>query len=87
MNYQAVIELLKDRFGSTQQVIATHMDELLKLPACSGERTQQLRAIYDNVCVNVRGMEALGIGAEQYSSFLIPVIMTKLPVDVRLQIA
>ena len=63
------------------------MDELLKLPACAGEKTQQLRAIYDKVCVNVRGLEALGVGAEQYGSFLIPVIMAKLPVEIRLQVA
>jgi len=39
-NYQAAIDLLKSRFGNTQQVITTHMDELLKLPACAGEKTQ-----------------------------------------------
>ena len=39
------------------------------------------------MCVNVRGLEALGVSAEQYGSFLIPVIMAKLPVEVRLQIA
>ena len=86
-NYRAAIDLLKNRFGNTQQVISAHMDELLKLPPCSGERTQQLRAIYDKVCVNVRGLEALGVSAEQYGSFLIPVIMAKLPVEVRLQVA
>jgi len=32
-------------------------------------------------------LESLGIKSEQYGSFLIPVIMSKLPLDVRLQIA
>jgi len=86
-NYRAAIELLKDRYGNSQQVIAAHMDDLIKLPECPEGKTQQLRAIYDKVCVNVRGLEALGIGAEQYGSFLIPVIMAKLSLDVRLQIA
>ena len=31
--------------------------------------------------------ESLGVGAEQYESFLIPVIMSKLPADARLQVA
>ena len=47
-NYVAAIEILQDRFGKTQQIISAHMDELLKLPICSGDRTSQLRSIYDN---------------------------------------
>ena len=35
----------------------------------------------------MRGLEALGVESEQYGSFLVPVIMAKLPSEVRLQIA
>ena len=64
------------------------MDELLKLQPCNGKKSSQLlRYIYDKVSVNVRGLEALGVQSEQYGSLLIPVIMSKLPADVRLQIA
>lgn len=37
--------------------------------------------------MKVDGLEALGVDAEQYGILLIPVIMTKLPADVRLQVA
>ena len=47
----------------------------------------QLRAVYEKISVNVRGLEAIGVTADQYGSFLIPVIMGKLQADVRLQIA
>ena len=43
--------------------------------------------MYDKIKVNVRGLETLGVRAEQYGSFLIPIIITKLPSEVRLQIA
>ena len=43
--------------------------------------------VYDRVFANVRGLESLGISVTQYGSFLIPVIMSKLPAEVRLQIA
>ena len=43
--------------------------------------------MYDKISVHVRGLEALGVRAEQYGSFLIPVIMSKLPSEIRLQIA
>ncbi|XP_028413524.1 uncharacterized protein LOC114536361 [Dendronephthya gigantea] len=39
------------------------------------------------ISVNVRGLEALGVDSSQYGSLLIPVVMSKLPQDVRLQIA
>ena len=63
------------------------MDEVLKLPPCVGERPAQLRFVYDKVSVNVRGLEALGVKPDQYGSLLIPIIMSKLPGDLRLQIA
>ena len=86
-NYQAALDILQERFGNSQQIISTHMDELLKLQPCTSEKSSQLRYMYDKVSVNVRGLEAMGIRSEQYGSLLIPVIMCKLPIDVRLQIA
>jgi hypothetical protein len=86
-NYQAAIDILHQRFGNTQQIILTHMDELLKLPTCSGERASQLRFLYDKISINVRGLEALGVNSSQYGSLLIPVVMSKLPQEVRIQIA
>ena len=86
-NYEAAIAILQDRFGKTQQIISAHMDELLRLPSCSGDRISQLRSIYDKISINIRGLESLGIKSDQYGSFLIPVIMSKLPLEVRLQVA
>ena len=86
-NYEAALKILQDRFGKRQQIISAHMDDLLKLPFCADCKPQQLCNIYDKIYVNVRGLEALGISSSQYGSFLIPVIMSKLPAEVRLQIA
>ena len=63
------------------------MDEPLKISTCDGDKSKQLRFVYDKVSVNIRAFEALGIQSDQYGSLLIPVIMSKLPSDVRLQIA
>ena len=60
------------------------MDELLKLPTCTWDKPGQLRIIYDRIKINVRG---LGVKAEQDGSFLIPVIMSRLPAEVRLHVA
>ena len=46
-NYGAALELLQQRFRQTQQILSAHMDELLKLLCCSGDKVTQLRAVYD----------------------------------------
>ena len=86
-NYVAAKEILKQRYGRPQQVIAAHMDELLKIPSCIGEKSSQLCYVYDKVSIHVRGLESLGVTAEQYGSMLIPVVMSKLPTEIRVQIA
>ena len=58
------------------------MDELLKIPNCMGDKTPQLWAVYDKIGVNICGLEALGIRSEQYGSFLMPIIMSKLPGEI-----
>ena len=43
-----------------------------------------MRFVYDKVTVHIRGLAALGIKSDQYGSLLVPIIMTKLPSDLRL---
>ena len=86
-NYDSAIQLLKERFGNPQQIISAHMEGLLKVSICTGDRPGSLRAVYDKIMVHIRGLETLGVTSEQYGSMLIPVIMTKFPSDIRLRIA
>lgn len=86
-NYDTAKDLLKQRYGKPQQIISAHMDELLKLKACSNESSSQLRYVYDQISVHVRELENLGVKSDQYGSLLIPVIMSKLSPEIRLQIA
>ena len=86
-NYDSAIQMLKERFGSPQQIISAYMEGLLKVTNCTGDRPGSLRAVYDKIMVHVRGLETLGVTSEQYGSLLIPVIMTKFPSDIRLRIA
>jgi len=84
-NYEAVIGILKDHFGKKQQIVSSHMDNLLKTPPCD-DKTYHLRSVYDKIYTKIRGLESLGVRMEQYGSFLILIIMLKLPAEVRLQI-
>ena len=51
------------------------------------DKPSQLRFLYDKISVNIRGLEALGVKSEQYGSLLIPIIMAKLPDEIRIQVA
>ena len=86
-NYDTAIELLKSRFGKTQQVISAHMDELLHLPNCGTDKPSSLRFVFDKVRIHVRGLEALGVSSKEYGSLLIPIVMNKLPNDLRMRVA
>ena len=86
-NYESAVKLLQERFGNKQKIISSHMEELLKLQTCSTDRANQLRTIYDRINVHVRSLEALGITSEHYGSLLIPIIMSRIPAEISLQIA
>ena len=64
------------------------MDELLKIPSCNKDNPSPLRYVYDiKISIHVRGLESLGVSADQYGSLLIPIIMDKLPSEIKLQVA
>ena len=68
----------------TQQLIAAHTYELLKLSACqSVDRIGHLRDIFDQLNIHVNGLAALGVNSRQYESLLIPIIMSKVPAEIR----
>lgn len=84
-NYESAVTILKDRYGRPQLVITAHMEEILKIPECqSVEKVTQLRFIFDQLNIHVRGLQALGVDSYQYGSLLIPIIMSKLPAEIRL---
>ena len=86
-DYRSAVDLLQHRFGRTQQVITAHMDELLKIAGCNNDRSSSLRFVFDKINVHVRGLASLRVVSKQYGSLLIPIIMSKLPNEVRLRIA
>ena len=86
-NYHAAIDILHKRFGKPQNIISKHMDEMLKITGCVNDNAALLRAVYNKISINIRGLESLGVNSNQYGSLLIPVIMSKMPPEIRVQIA
>ena len=87
-NYLEAIELLKARYSNKQIITSKHMDTLMQLPGVSSsEDLRKLRFIYDKTEGIVRSLQGIGITSETYGTFLIPVIMEKLPPDLRLTLS
>ena len=63
------------------------MDEIIKLQPSHNDRPASLGYVFDQISVHVRGLASLEISTEQYGSLLIPVVMSKLPNEIRLQVA
>lgn len=84
-NYNEAIEILHRRFGSKERIVARHMEVLLGLEGVSSEhKLIPLRRLYDKVEANVRSLKSLGVEAKAYGSMLCPVLVWKLPPEIRL---
>ena len=85
-NYQQSLDVLRERFGEQQRVINAHMHALMNLPHANNSMTS-LRTFCDSIENHVRGLTALGQSSESYGALLVPMILGKLPTDVRKNLA
>ena len=93
-NYDIALKLLKDRYGDPQILISAHMNELLNFePIGINDITydindlKDLRKLYDRVETQVRSLDNLGIEFKNYGPMLVPVLMSKLPTELKLIIS
>ena len=84
--YPIACSLLKKRFGRRERIVFAHVQALLNVPACSSSLAAgDLRRLHDDLQVHVRCLEAIGITGEQYGVVLTPVLLSRLPSDVRME--
>ena len=64
------------------------MGILLKLPVVTSlSDIRRIRYIYDKIESSVRGLQGLGINSDSYGNLLIPIMLSKLPDELRLIIS
>lgn len=86
-SYKAVIDLLKQQFGKSECIIHAHDQALLALqiPAKQGKNyITQLWRLRDEVVKYTRILEALEITGKQCEVLLTPMIVSRLPTELRL---
>ena len=88
-NYKVACILLKERFGRTERIIFAHVQELLNVslkPRVKGaNECDSLWKLQDQLLWHVRSLEGLGINGDQYGVVLTPVILSRLPQEIRLE--
>ena len=87
-NYGEAVSILKKRFGDKNQIVTKHMDALMSTESvASSQNLKGLRHLYDTVESHIRSLKTLGVTSESYGSLLAPVLMKKLPQELRLIIS
>ncbi|GFV91516.1 DUF1758 domain-containing protein [Trichonephila clavipes] len=85
-NYAKAMKILENRFGRKELIVDFHMNRLLNLtPVRKSFDVIALRNLYDQLEINIRGLESLEISPDSYSCLLFPIIMKAIPPDLALE--
>ena len=85
-HYQSARQILTDRLVVRfERIIFTHIQTLLNMPVMNKCLVSNLWKLNDDLQSHVRSLEALGICGTQYGVILTPLILSRLPQDVRLE--
>ena len=84
-NHKEALALLQNRIGNTQQIIAAHMNALAKMRSVDNKDLSELRKHFDDVTSHVWSLVKLE--SRTYRSLLFPIILEKLPNELRLIIS
>ena len=86
-NYNSALEILKQRFGDRQVVINAHMNEFMGLdPVKNPSDVRRLRILHDRTTAAIRSLEGLGVTQEMFGALLVPILLNKIPEDMRVLI-
>lgn len=83
-NYHHAIQILKDRFERKEKIIFDHIQKLLSTDV-NCKNVSNMWAFYNLVQSHIRGLENFGIDGQQYGVILTPLILSRLPSDIRME--
>ena len=84
-NYETAVKILNERYGNDQVIVSRHMDALLSLEGVTNvDEIKKVRKLYDTIETHLRSLQNLGVSSESYGSLLIPVILSRIPEELRL---
>ena len=84
-NYEIACDLWEDRFGRKEQIVFAHIQDLMNLSVPSKYNVSSLRKVEDELLSHVRSLETYNITGDTYGVILTPLILSRLPPDLRLE--
>ncbi len=85
-NYKIACDILKERFGRKERIIFQHIQDLLNIAVPSEQcSVTTLWNLCDDLKAHVRSLESLEVNGDQYGVVLTPLILSRLPHDIRLE--
>ena len=82
-NYEEALNLIRETYGDKERIIMSHVSKLLNLEGKESLDKGSLRILFNKVKTHVRSLQVLGIDAEQFSIFLVPIVLSKLTHSLR----
>ena len=87
-DYTETLKILKDRFGNVQQIVSSHVERLANLPnILSDSNLTEIRKCYVEIESHVGCLDSLNVKSDSYSALLVPMIMGKLPPQLKLAVS
>ena len=77
--YPAALKLFKETYGDKSLLTQIRISKLLNVPRVDSRNST--RTIYNQLTTHIRSLEGLGMPAEDFSCFLAPIVLSKLPKD------
>ena len=84
-HYASACKILKDRFGRKETIIFSHIQKLLNLSVPSKCSVSALWKLYDDLQAHTRSLATLGIDGDNYGVILTPLILSRVPQELRLE--
>ena len=85
-NYEKAISLLHERYGQEHKITQKYMQALIDIPPPK-YTLSSLRNYYDQIEIYIRGLESLGQNDDSYGALLVPIVLNKLPGEIRKNLA
>ena len=74
-DYAEALQLVKDTYGNKSLLRQLRISKLLTIERHDGQGS--IRSIYNQVRTHIRSLESLDVITEQYSLFLVPIVLSK----------
>ena len=83
-SYSVAKEILTKRYGRKERIIFSHIQTLLSLQV-DCRKSNGLWSLYDSLQSHVRCLESLGVSGDTYGVILTPLILSRLPQEIRME--